>query len=366
MKSKLKVVRIPEYIKEWHTFRKSGIGGSEVGSVLGLNPHETAVRVFHEKIGSVEPRTEDTSFMFWGREHEDKIAETWQYWDGTANGYIENKKAGKIIRRCRNVNGLIINPDYPWLFASVDRLINKEGGVNMLTGEPLKEESVLECKTLSHWAATAWEDGMPIYFLTQIQAYMLILEVDYAEIAILKDGNRFAVEYINRDDNVCEQIVRITKDWWENRVVPAKEAMKSRELAMLEKNGVEAEKQDRIIQSLEPEPDDTEAYREFRSERFLKVREMVEGTMEQLDLCKKDEMLKKIAGRIKKERDLVKNTLIRDIDLAGAEIMDFDAVGKFTYSQKKGQKNRTALVSIKEKPSEEKINEEFSKLDLAY
>lgn len=366
MKTKLQIHRIPEHTDEWYEFRKSGIGGSETGSVLGLNPYETATRLFYEKIGFIEHQTEDTQFMFWGREHEDKIAEIWQYYDGTESGYIENKKNNKIIRKCRNVNGIVVNPDFPWLFASLDRLINKEGGVNFITGEPLTEESILECKTLSYWGSSAWEDGIPIYFLTQVQTYMLIFECNYAEIAILTDGNRFKVEYIQRDDTLCKQIADITKRWWYERVIPAKKAKQERDTLELEGNMEAVEERDNIIQQLEPEPDETQAYRDFQSEKFLKERESIEGTIEQFDLCKKDEMLKHVSNRIKKERDLVKNILVKHVTDAGAEMIDFDSLGKFTYSEKKGSKSRTALISIKEKPYDERIEEEFSKIDTKY
>lgn len=366
MKSKLKIHQIPYGTKEWHEFRLNGIGGSEVGSILNLNKWETAARIFHEKINNIETQKEDTQFMFWGREHENKIAETWQYFDGTEEGFIQNKKDNKIIRKCRRINGYVVNPDYPWLFASLDRLINKEGGVNFLTGEVLKEECVLECKTLSHWAAQAWQEGMPIYFLTQIQTYMIVFEVDYAEIAILKDGNNFSVEYIKRDDTLCDQIISITKSWWYDRVVPAKEAMKKRDSYQEQGNTKGYESQEAIIQQLEPEPDDTEAYRQFQSEKFLKEREEVEGDLDTFDLCKTDEILKKIEGRIKKERSLVKNHLVKWIVDMGAEVISFDKLGKFTYSMKQGAKNRTALVSIKEKPDENRIEKEFQKLDLEY
>ena len=180
-----------------------------MGTVLRLNPYETAARLYHEKVGTEEPQKEDSEFMFWGREHEDKIAEIWQYWDGTDEGYLQNVKEGKVIRKCRKVNGYVTNPDYPWLFASVDRLIVKKDSLNMLTGEPLKEESPLECKTLSYWAASAWESGLPIFYLVQLHTYMIVFEVDYAEMAILTDGNKFKVEYIKRDEELCNSIISI-------------------------------------------------------------------------------------------------------------------------------------------------------------
>jgi len=366
MNSKLEIHPIPYGTPSWHQFRLNGIGGSEVGSILNLNKWETAARIYHEKIGNLEPQTEDTEFMFWGRRHEDAIADTWQYWDGTDEGYIENQKAGKIIRKCRRINGYAVNPDYPWLFASLDRLINKEGGINMLTEEVLTEEAILECKTLSHWAASSWEDGLPIYFITQIQTYMIVYEVDYAEIAILKDGNKFSVEYVQRDDKLCQQIIDFTKSFWYDRVVPAKKALEARSQYELEGRIEESEKEEAIIGQLEPDPDGTEAYREFMSEKFLKEREEVEGSMEMFDICKKDEMLKKMEGRIKKERSLFKNTLIKWIVDKAAEFVDFDSLGNYRFYLRKGGKNRTLAINIKEKPGDERVEEEFNKFNLEY
>lgn len=366
MKRKLQRFDIPLHSQEWFDFRLNGIGGSEMGTILNLNPYETAARVFHEKIGNMEPNKDDSEFMFWGREHEDKIAEVWQYWDGTDYGYLDNRAENKIIRRCRNVNGYVINPDFPWLFASLDRLINIEGGRNMFTGEPLTEESVLECKTLSYWGALAWEDGMPIYYLTQIHTYMIIFEVDYAEIAILTDGNKFRVEYIKRDDKLCDSIINISKAWWYDRVVPGKQALVERDANEAGGNVGGTERNESIINRLEPEPDETEAYKKFQSEKFLKEREEIQGTLELFDLCKKDEMLKKISGRIVKERDKTKNILIKWIVERGAEIVDFGKLGKYRYYLRKGSKERTLSVGIKEKPSEERVEMEFRKINTDY
>ena len=195
---------------------------------------------------------------------------------------------------------------------------------------------------------------------------MIVFEVDYAEIAILTDGNKFHVEYVKRDDNVCAQIIEITKNWWYDRVVPAKEAREKRDMAQADGNTSEYEKNEAIIQQLEPDPDDTAAYRQFQSEKFLKERDEIEGDLDTFDWCKEDEILKQIENKIKSERDLRKNKLIKWITDHGSEAISFDKLGKFTYLLRKGAKNRTALVSIKEKPSEEKIENEFKKLDLEY
>ena len=364
MKSHLEIHRIPQHTPEWYDFRRDGIGGSEIGTILGLNKYDTIVRVFHEKVGDIDFRRDDNSFMFWGRELEDKIADIWRYYDGTADGYIENFKNGKIVRECQRVNGYVVNPKYPWLFASLDRVMNIKGGYNLITQEPLKTEGVLECKGLSYWASQIWQDGIPVYYLAQIHQYMAILETDYAEIAILQDGNKFLVEKIQRDDVLCERIIEISRMFWENRVLPAKEAFAKKQMAEIDRNIPEIEKWDAVIQRHEPEPDRSEAYKEFMEERFLKERDVVEGTIDQYDLCKKDTFLRKLNGRIDDERTGIKNILLRDLGQAGAEVIDFGKLGNITWSERKGSKNRTFSVRIKENPTEDQVENEFKKINL--
>jgi len=363
MRSDLIITRIPPQTPEWFKYRQSGIGGSELSTVLGLNKYDTVTRTFYEKIGQIPPRQIDNAKMFFGRYMEDNIAEIWKYYDGTTDGWIENYKNKKIIRECRAVNGFVVNPAYPWLFGSFDRVQNIKGGINLLTGEKLKTEAVLEIKTLSYWSSQMWADGIPISYLIQIHCYMIILETDYAEIAILKDGNEFIVEKYTRDESLCEKIIDISKSFWYKLVVPAKEAFAKRQEAEKAGNIGELEKYDAEIQRLEPEPDHSEAYTSFMNEKFLKERDSVEGTMRTYDLCKRDKVLNGIKGIIDDERTGIKNILVKDLTLAGAEVMDFGKLGSVTWSERKGAKNRTFNNFIKEKPTEEQLMKEFLKID---
>lgn len=362
MKSDLIITRIEPHSQEWYDFRKNGIGGSEIGTILGLNKYDTVVRLFHEKVGTAQPRMEDNEKMFWGRKLEDEIAEIWKYYDGTEDGYIENFKNNKIVRDCRNINGYIVNPKYPWLFASLDRVINMKGGVNLITGEPLSTEGVLEVKTLSYWSAQMWQDGIPISYLAQVHQYMIIIESDYAEIAILQDGNVFKVEKIQRDEALCERIIEISKAFWENRVLPAKEAFERKGVAQMIANMQEVERWEAVIQRHEPDPDNSEAYKDFMEERFFKERETIEGTIDQYELCKRDTFLRRLKSRVEEERTGIQNLLLRDMNRYGVEVIDFGKLGNITWAERKGAKNRTFTVRIKESPGEEKVEAEFAKI----
>lgn len=366
MRSDLIITRIPTHTEEWFQFRKNGIGGSEVGDLLlpSEDRYDSPIWMFHYKVGTIHYKKEENEYMFWGREHEDNIADKWRYWDGRPTGYIENYKEGKIIRECRNINGFIVNPKYPWMFASVDRVMNVKGGRNLITGEPLKTEGVLECKNLNYWAAQKWTDKMPYYYLLQVHHYMIILETDYAELAILMDGNKLRVEYINRDESLCERIIDGTKGFWYNRIIPAKAAFEKKCIAEREGNLLEAEKMEAEIQKYEPYPDDSKSYAQFMNERFLKSREEIEGTMELYDLCKRDKVLSGIGKIADQKRVGIQNIMINLLTKEGAEAINFGKLGYFSWGERKGSKNRVPLNNIKEKPEEGILMEEFDKINL--
>ncbi|MBU0778022.1 YqaJ viral recombinase family protein [Patescibacteria group bacterium] len=366
MKKELQLIPIPYDTEEWHKFRLDGIGASEMATVLYMNEWNTAARLYHEKIGSIPQQREDKEIMFHGRNQEDYIAHLWQYWDGTIEGMMDNYKAEKIVRRCRRINGYLVNPDYPWIFASLDRAINIEGGVNMKTGQALLTEAPLELKTLSGFSARKWEERVPMYYYIQVHTQMLVIDSDYAEIAMLQDGNRFMVEYIERDNDLCNRIIDISKSFWEERVVPGKKAVLMRD--NYDKKGlyVESEQNQEIIDRLEPEPDSTQAYKEFMAETYLKERQTLKGDKISYEICRQDEMLKCIVNTLNKRRDYCKNSLIKVVRDNNVEEIDFDTKGKFTWSERANSKIRVALINIKDKPLDADVEKEVGKIDLKY
>jgi hypothetical protein len=151
--------------------------------------------------------------------------------------------------------------------------------------------------------------------------------------------------------------------WWYERVLPAKEAKKRRDIADAMGNIAEAEKNEAMIQRYEPDPDSSEAYKDFMAERFIKVRPSVEGNMQLYALAKRDNFLKKMKGKIDDERSRLKNIFIQFLTQNQSESIDFGKLGVVNWSEKKGSPSRTFNNRTKENPSEEYIDREFEKLD---
>lgn len=58
----------------WLQYRKKGIGGSDAGSICGLNPYSTAISVFQDKTQLQAEEKADNEAMRQGRDLEEYVA----------------------------------------------------------------------------------------------------------------------------------------------------------------------------------------------------------------------------------------------------------------------------------------------------
>ncbi len=362
--SDLEVYTIPANTPPWYDFREKGIGGSEVGYLMGLSPYKSSVEVFYEKIGGIEQFMEDNEATFHGKYFENYVKDIWQYWDGQASGYIKNYQAQKKIRDVVQVDSYIINPKFPWLFASLDGII-PQGQFTLKNGAPLLEKpGVLEVKTISSMYARMWEAGIPPQYLTQVHQYMIVLEVDYAEIILLKDGRYVEVLPIERDERLCEQILSITKDFWYNKVLPAKQ---------LKEDVVKHEQDDRMdlseeaqgeIHLLEPSPDDSEAYKNFQASKQLFDPIEVEGDQQSIFTLAEHLKWGVVEKKAKAMKLLQENRIRKTMADINADKMTFGDSGYCSLSVRKGSSKTTFRNGLKIEVNKEDIEDQIEGLIL--
>lgn len=195
---------------QWKGFQFPCLGASEVSTVMGLNPYKSIIELYYEKIGIKDVFDQDNAAMFWGRELEEQVCEKWQYWDGNVEGMIANFSAKNIVRRCRRINSYAQNKAFPWLFVSLDRVINKTK-----TDKEVFDEGSLEGKTISGYAADMWEGGIPPMYVAQLQTQILVFDFGFGEIAILKDGRHFDVIPFDKHEGICESVKRQSKSFFD-------------------------------------------------------------------------------------------------------------------------------------------------------
>lgn len=191
--------------QQWQNLRqmftcKGMVGGSDAGTLLGLNPYESPVILFYKAVNLYPKKFKMNEIVFHGKHLEDYVADKWQYFDGTEDGLIVNHEAGRKIKKCRKTNALLENPKYPFLFANIDREI---------TMHPLygKKKGVLEIKTISGYNSDRYVGELPPQYYIQVQHYMIVTGHKYGEIAYLKDGRKLGVQTFEADRDTQDKIL---------------------------------------------------------------------------------------------------------------------------------------------------------------
>lgn len=309
---------------EWLAYRQTGIGASEVGTVLGLNDYKSSLELYYQKIGLVPIRDMPNVPAFMGLQLEDLIARLWSYWDGTQASVIENGTNKRAVRKCRRVRAYVRNPKYPWLFVSLDRLIPKANQ---------RGEGNLEMKSISRMEANKWQGGVPPGQIAQVNTQMMVPELEYTELAQLQDGRWFEVLPIEPSVILQQSIAERTYDFWERVLAGRKHVNKLYHCqSRYDQRGVDGCNQE--IDALAPEPDGTIAYTEYLTEKFKKGQEDVIkfGTLEQLQDAQEHISLRGQLKEVEEEIRLRENRLKNYMGLA--HILDFGQDGKIYWGDR--------------------------------
>lgn len=186
---------------DWLGARRQGIGGSDIGPILGLTPqYRTAIDIWLEKTGRKTPDVPHpftigdidypSEAAYWGTVHEEAIADHF----AATTGY-------KVFRK----NAVLRHPEYAIMLANVDREVLIPG----------RGRGVLELKTASAWLKDDWaDDRVPLAYQCQVQWYMSVGGYPYAFIAALIGGNRYTCTRIDRDEDVIATLIEAAQAFW--------------------------------------------------------------------------------------------------------------------------------------------------------
>lgn len=177
---------------DWLSLRNTGIGGSDAGVILGVNPYKSLLALWLEKTGIQEPDDlSDNSAVYWGStlEHAIRIHVIRQH-----NNWV-----------IRNKNMMLRSEKHPFMVANLDGTIKDERG----------RKGVLEIKTAGGYAAKSWEDGVPDYYLAQVTHYLAVTGWDFALVAVLIGGQDYREYIVERDEEDIKALVELERTFWE-------------------------------------------------------------------------------------------------------------------------------------------------------
>jgi putative phage-type endonuclease len=305
---------------EWQSLRQSFVtrgmvGGSDAGTLLGLNKYKSPINLFYQAIGISTLPNKMNHIMLHGKQLEDYVAKCWQYYDGTEDGWVENTLTDNKIKSYKKVKAIIENRKYPMLFANIDGKITK----HPIHG---KKAGILEVKTISGFSADSYEAGIPPSYLIQVQHYMLVTEWKYAEIVYLRDGRELGCVTFDADEELQNRIL-VAAEEFNNRVMMARQ-----EIAKTQ----DPNEQLQIASSLEPDADNSDAFNQFISEKH-KAREeeiTIQGTDEHEQWAFEYQKLNADIKSLESEKQLFQNRLKQIMEKEGATTMILPN-GKITW-----------------------------------
>lgn len=149
---------------EWHEARSRGIGGSEVGVIIGVNQWESPLTLWAKKLGKIETQPLTSEAAEWGNRLEPAVI----------TKFADNHPELQVFRDV----GTWAHKDRPWQIANPDALL-WDG----------KENSLLEIKTARY--EDDWVNGIPLSYQAQVQWYLQVFGFTKAHVAVLFSGSKY-------------------------------------------------------------------------------------------------------------------------------------------------------------------------------
>lgn len=173
----------------WLEKRRLSIGGSDAGTLLGLNPYSSPYALWAEKTGKVIPEDiSDKEAVRVGNDLEQYVAERFM------------EKTGKKVRKA---NCFIYNSEYPWAHANIDR-------------DVIGEKAGLECKTTSSWEILQQckEGKYPDTWYAQVTHYMMVTGAERWYLGVLVLGKGFYEFTIERNEDEIRALAAAEEAFW--------------------------------------------------------------------------------------------------------------------------------------------------------
>lgn len=171
---------------EWKELRSKYIGGSDAACVVGMNSYKSAYALWAEKTGRL-PGFEGNLATEVGTYLEEFVAKKFA------------EVTGKKVRRC---NQSILNDEYPWAIANIDR-------------EIVGEDAGLEIKTTSELNLRKFKGGeYPGNYYCQAVHYMAVTGKKKWYLAVLIGNRDFRWFTIERDEEEIAALMAEEEKFW--------------------------------------------------------------------------------------------------------------------------------------------------------
>jgi len=216
-----------ELIRPW------GIGGSDIGAILGLSPYRSPLEVWLEKSrptdsgislqGYSQPLIQHPT----GPEARPTLQEPSEGLNLRFGRHLEPFVAQEYERVTGHLTHehpqTVFHATHRHLFAHVDRLVSTDGRPVSDGAGRILTDTLLECKTASAYTASqwgpSWGDQVPASYLAQCLWYTTVTGCSVAHLAVLLGNSDFRVYRINHDPELGGRLVEAALTFWDEHVM---------------------------------------------------------------------------------------------------------------------------------------------------
>ncbi len=246
--------------------RLTGIGGSEVSALVGLNPFSSPIDIWRAKVEGL---------VFEGNE----ATERGNYLEPAVAAWYADQ-TGAVLREV----GTVRHPSSSIALATPDRIATVGG-----------RERLLEIKTANIRQLDKWgeaDDEVPTQYLAQVQWTMACVGLHEADLAVLIAGDTFRIYHLKRDLELESMLLEAAEDFWVRYVVT----------------------------KTPPPPDASEAYGKFIADRFQAEKgATLQANLETTLIASRLKNARAAVALAEAEEQAARNELLARMHAAGAE-----------------------------------------------
>lgn len=189
----------------FHQRRQQGIGGSDVGPIVGVDPYTSPLDIYREKIAEVPPREEDKLVLERGRDLEPLIRRRYREQSG------RETKPARFRKHSR----------WSWLIGHPDGLVREQAKPRSLP-KPFSEGGVLEIKTMGMWVFNEIvKKGLQMSYQFQGIHYASLCNHRWVAFAVLHpDSWRLEIINYEVDPDIQKQAIDVCDHFWNDHVIP--------------------------------------------------------------------------------------------------------------------------------------------------
>lgn len=194
----------PKDRNAWLKSRESGIGSSEIATIIGLNPWETPYQLWRRKKGLDAPKNENF------------VMKAGHYLEDAVSKFFADETGHKIIKSSAG-DWLIVDEARPYLRVSPDRTYWLKG-----KSKSKNNKGILECKTTQMHID---EDDIPKHWFCQLQYQLGVAGLETGSLAWLSSGREFGYKHLTFVKDFYDYLTEEAERFWTDYIIGDQEPL---------------------------------------------------------------------------------------------------------------------------------------------